>query len=149
MWTLKAVLHVHTRYLPLLLLLGFFIIFLIFFNQKHTNFLFGTYTLDPEIAPNNTDHHFYFFFSEFSPILLLLFICKCAYFHIWKCVLDPETSAPISPPVVCIIPPFFLKFPLFYWYFSFVNAHISIFRNVPWTLKTVPQHHHQPSPFFS
>jgi len=38
----------------------FSLIFLIFFHQKHPDFLFWTCTLDLKTSPNNTDHLSYF-----------------------------------------------------------------------------------------
>jgi hypothetical protein len=44
----------------------------------------------------------------------------------------------MSSPTVSTTPYLFLKFPLFYCYFSFGKAPISLFGSAHWTLKTVP-----------
>ena len=43
----------------------------------------------------------------------------------------------------------FLIFFIYIAIFMFSTVTAFIYGNVHWTLKTAPQHHHQPSPFFS
>src|ERR1700749_528690 len=60
-------------------------------------------------------------------------------FHIWKCALDPENHAQYGhqpSPILSLI--FFLILWLFYCYFPFSIAILSIFGNVHWTLNTMP-----------
>ena len=75
-------------------------------------------------------------FSYFVAILLLFFIQHSYTFHIWKCALDPEHNAQHGHQPSPIFSPFFLIFSLFYCYFSFSIATLSIFGSVHWTLKT-------------
>jgi len=98
---------------------------------------------------------FCFVFFSFH-ILLLFFIWHSLTFHIWKCTLDPENSSPKHHHQQWAPSPtlFFLIFPIFYCYFSFGTASLSIFGNVHWTLKTAPPNiitnsEHHPPPFFS
>ena len=48
--------------------------------------------------------------------------------------MDPENS----PNVAINHPYFILIFSIFYCYFSFGKAHVSLFGSAPWTLKTTP-----------
>ena len=80
----------------------------------------------------------------------MFFMQHSCTFHIWKCALDPENHAQYGhqpSPILSLI--FFLILWLFYCYFSFNIATISIFGNVRWTLNTMVTNH--PlffSPFF-
>ena len=96
-----------------------------------------------------TNHPPFFslFFSYFVAILLPFFIQRSHTFHIWKCALDPEHSAQHGHQPSPIFSPFFLIFSLFYCYFSFSIATLSIFGSVHWTLKTHMVTNHPP--FFS
>jgi len=67
---------------------------------------------------------FPYFFSDLLPFFSL----HSLTFNIWKYALDPENSTHH--------PLFFLIFPLFYCYFSFFTASLSIFGNVHWTQKS-------------
>ena len=91
---------------------------------------------------------------DFFAILLIFFMQHSRTFHIWKCALDPENHAQYShqpSPILSLI--FFLILWLFYCYFSFSIAILSIFGNVHWTLNTMPNmvtnHPLFFSPFFS
>ena len=84
----------------------------------------GPWTLQTLHTIIPTIPHFFFYFSA---ILLPFFIQISAHFHIWKCALDPDNSTPSSSLTVSTIPLFFLKISLFYCYYSFGKAHISIF----------------------
>jgi hypothetical protein len=72
--------------------------------------------------PSNLIPHF---FSDFSHILQLCFISDCQGYHIWKCVHRPCMYQPSN-----LIPHFFLIFRIFYSYFSFMIANVTIFGNV-------------------
>ena len=57
--------------------------------------IFGNVLCTLKALPNiitNSGHHPLFFSYAISPILLLFFICKSPYFHIWKCTLDSGNS---------------------------------------------------------
>ena len=125
----KLCLIVYTVYIPSLLFSDFII------RNTHISF-FGNIHWTLTTAPNKTDHHPYFFY-DFSNILWLFFIWKHKSFHIWKYTLDPEHNNPQHhyQQSLTTIPYFFLIFPLFYCYFSFSTALLSIFGNVHWTLK--------------
>ena len=73
------------------------------------------------------------FFPDFFLYFIAILHLAQPTFHIWKCALDPENTTtnskhhPIS---------FSWFFPVFYCYFTFSTASLSIFGNVHYTLKT-------------
>ena len=144
-WTLKTMPNMVTNHPPFFPL--FFLILWLFyccFSSRNANVsIFGNACWTLETVPSQ--HHPSLFFFWFFCILLPFFIQKSIVFHIWKCALDPETI-PIhheNHPYT-----FFPIFSLFYWYFSFSIATLSIFGNMHWTLNTMPNMVTNYSPFF-
>ena len=124
--------------------LFFFLIFSLFYchfsSRKAFFSIFGSvhWTLKQYPSITSNDNHPYLF-CDFFAILLIFFIQHTHIFQIWKCVLDPENNAQYGhQPSPIFFSIFFLIFSLFYCYFSFSIATLSIFGNVCWTLNTMP-----------
>ena len=118
----------------------FFCILLPFFIQQSIFFsIFGSvhWTLKQYPSITSNDNHPYLF-CDFFAILLTFFIQHTHTFQIWKCVLDPENNAQYGhQPSPIFFSIFFLIFSLFYCYFSFSIATLSIFGSAHQTLRTL------------
>ena len=129
----------------------FFCILLPFFIQKSIFSIFGSvhWTLKQYPSITSDDNHPYLF-CDFFAILLTFFIQHTHTFQIWKSVLDPENNAQYGhQPSSIFFLHFFLIFSLFYCYFFFSIATLSIFGNGCWTLNAMPNMVTNHPPIFS
>ena len=125
-WTLKAM--PHCAYMVCTIPI-FFLIFLKFFYLIHLNFLFWTSTLDPA----NTSQQYwppFLFFSWFYYYYFSYFHPKLQMFPYLDMHTGPWKQHPFPQHHHQPSPIFFLIFRLFYCYFSFSIAKLSIFGNM-------------------
>ena len=137
------------QYWPPLLFFSDFYLFFTCFSSRNANVsIFGNAHWTLKTVP--FQHH-----HQSIPIFFLIFLYFIAIFHPEKhsfpylevCT-GPWNSTHPSP-VMTTIPIFFVISSLFYWYFSFSIATLSIFGNVRWTLNTMHKMVTNHLPFFN